>query len=113
MLQRPGRLTSDARSILADLLGDTRRAAHMASDSASRALSSPRVHVREDARVAEAVTSPTHVGDVVVDGQLLDALGNPSSSVRNVDGPDAVISEFGTGSSTGGSFDVPAGIFLG
>ena len=44
---------------------------------------------------------------------LLDALGNPSSSVRNVDGPDAVISEFGTGSSTGGSFDVPAGMFLG
>lgn len=112
MLQRPGRISTDARSILTDLLGDTRKAASLAAESADRSLASTRLRSLPHVHVAEAST-PLSTGDVVVDGQLLDALGNPVSSIRNADGPDAVISEFGTRDTGGGSFDVPAGIFLG
>lgn len=111
MLERRGTMHSDARAILSDLLARTRVSTSRALEEAGVSLHEPQIRALPDVRPSAPVHTPP--AEVVIDGQLLDALGNPGSSTRNAGGFDGMVSEFATRGSDSGSFDIPSHIFLG
>ncbi len=111
MLDRRGPLSGDARALLSDIFSRTRVSTSRALEEAGTSLREPQIRALPE--VHEHPHVPTAPTDVVIDGQLIDAIGNPSSAMRNAGGFDGMIAEFGSNTIGSGSFDIPSSIFLG
>ncbi len=111
-VSRRGTMSLDSRTFVADAIRDARQSARMAADAASRSLAAPRLHAPPAWNGSSGAVPAPH-GPVVLDGQLIDNMGNPTSWIRNGNGPDDIVSEFPSRIGQESSFDIPSGIFLG
>lgn len=113
LFNRGGRVTGDLRGSLMRALQQTHSSTTMAADSAGRSLTAPRVRALPGFSGAAAPEAARPV-DVVMDGQIIDALGNPARGGRPYAGVDDAFDEF-AGINHGGAdgVGVPPEVFLG
>lgn len=110
LLSRPGRLGSDAMSILTKTLFDAEVATRLGTAAGERSLANPSPKALERATGFSGGGETSDGGPVWVDGQWLDGLGNPVRDGGGA-GPDDIGSGWdGTGDrSDGGGYTGPDG----